>query len=157
MGFNSGFKGLIHAHSVVSKMGNSTQFNRNSFIVCFSVTITKDVVREPQIANYCNWATSVFHRKLDSVLKDTSLSRWWTHTNTHARFIMPVWWRTWAESSLANDGDACTRFLPTTLQSSSIFSALLPTPMNFAVANVLCPPFPTLSAFPKFAVVINET
>ena len=50
-----------------------TQFNRNYFIVCFSLTITKDGVREPQIANHCNWATSVLHKKLDSVLKDTSL------------------------------------------------------------------------------------
>jgi hypothetical protein len=58
---------------------------------------------------------------------------------------------------MANDTDACIRFLPTTLQSSLIFYTLLHAPINFAVAYILCPPFPTLSAFPKFAVVINET
>ena len=61
---------LIHAHSVVSKMRNATQFDRNSFIVCFSLTIKK-VVREPQIAKYSNCATS-------ELLLDTH-----THTHTH--------------------------------------------------------------------------
>lgn len=136
-------------------MRNATKFSKNSFIACFSLTITKDVVREPQIANYRNWATSVFHSKLDSVLKDTSLSRWWT--NTHTRLITPDVMEDMGRNSMANDTDACIRFLPTTLQSSLIFYTLLPARMNFAVAYMLCPPFPTLSAFPKFAVVINET
>jgi hypothetical protein len=152
---------------------NVTQFNTNSFIVCFFLTITTDMVRKPLVANYRNWVTSVFHKK--SILlsrtpvwasarhKHTHIhtnihiyTQTYTYTHKHARYDRAdeqnVLW-----SSLANDADVCKCFPTNSTTVILSLCWLLPTRINLAVAIMLCPPLATLRTFPLFAETNNET